>query len=214
MSEQKNNQLEPSEKNSKEKEQQRIEANYQIRRQELLAEGYREVLVTTTVFKANIYALLLAAPIVALYILVFMLRWQGAPELAVDRSFVPTVILLFISVPVHEVLHGIGWWPFCKNGWQSIFISMMKSSLTPFCHCLETLSAGAYAVGTALPCLVLSGGSFILSLIFPNIQILMFAIMSAILAGGDLWILVMLPRHRRGKIIDHPTEIGFASFEK
>ncbi len=190
---------------------QRIERFEQTRR-ELEAEGWRGEPHTISVLKANLMAFVTAGPVAALCVaLFFLVRKTG------EGSFSPAVMWIFFgaiiaSIFVHEGLHGLVWGAFCKNRWKSVYIGMMWKQLTPFCCCMEPLPFGAYLAGGLAPFAVLGLGSFAAAMATGNLFVLLVSVVNVLAAGGDTTIALMLLRHRRARIIDHPTECGFWAF--
>lgn len=159
-------------------------------------------------------ALATAGPFCIIAFIIYTLRW-GKDGFAIDsRNLVLFLVLFFVSIFIHEMLHGAGWSLSCKKGWHSIAFGFMWSSLTPYCHCKEPLKFSSYAVGLYLPFCVLGLGIFAVSLAVPNYRLFMLGILNMLAAGGDLTIGCCLMKHKNGLILDHPTDCGFVSFEK
>lgn len=195
------------------KKQERIE-NYERTRKEMKEAGYKESSGIISILKANVMALATAGPFCIIAFIIYTLRW-GKDGFAIDsRNLVLFLGLFFVSIFIHEMLHGAGWSLSCKKGWHSIAFGFMWSSLTPYCHCKEPLKFSSYAVGLYLPFCVLGLGIFAVSLAVPNYRLFMLGILNMLAAGGDLTIGCCLVKHKNGLILDHPTDCGFVSFEK
>jgi hypothetical protein len=180
------------------------------------ANGYEAREGIISVVKANVMAIVLAGPIVVLLFIVYssvatQRQLEGEINLVGSGLF---FLSLLISIPIHELLHGIGWSCFCENGWKSIRFGMMWKYLTPYCHCKEALNVPAYLFGGLFPLVVLGFGSYIVAIIGGNIGVLLFSLFNVLAAGGDITIALMLRKHRGAVIIDHPIDCGFVAFHK
>ncbi|MDV4149315.1 metalloprotease family protein [Clostridium sp. AL.422] len=192
--------------------------NYIRIREELKNEGYREENSYISILKANILAFLTAGPFAVLFIFVYGFIWKGFYiEITSPYSFLWGWIVLLISIPVHEFLHGFTWQFFCKERWKSIKFGVFWSKLTPYCHCKEAISVKEYLLALLMPFLILGIVTGILSIIIESPFLLFFSVFSILSAGGDTTIALKLFKYRKNKntlILDHPTECGFVAFEK
>lgn len=189
--------------------------SYQEERRRLAGEGYREQSCVISVAKANVCALLVTAPFIALFALLYWLRWQGSQALSPRvENMLLLAALLFLTIPIHELLHGLGWSLGCRRGWRSIGFGIMWSSLTPYCHCREPLGRRPYLVGVLTPFLALGVGISLASLFIQSWLLLLLGLLNLLMAGGDLTIALLLIRHPRALILDHPSECGFVAFRK
>ena len=62
-----------------------------------------------------------------------------------------TLVAFFAGVVVHELIHGLVWSFFCKDGLHSIHFGFQLKTLTPYCHCAQPLDKGGYIAGTLAP---------------------------------------------------------------
>ncbi len=153
------------------------------------AENYQKVEVTEWAGNAHLLAMAATAPLLILLGTAFYL-------LHGDRVFMtysynqPLFIFaaLFGGVVAHELLHGISWAFFCKNGFRSIRFGFMWKSLTPYCHCKEPLSLNPYLFGALVPGLVLGLFPAVFSLFNGSQVWLHWGLIFILSAGGDLLI--------------------------
>ncbi|MFZ2539004.1 MAG: DUF3267 domain-containing protein [Oscillospiraceae bacterium] len=203
-------------KNDIEKEK-RIE-NFNKMRAEKLAEGYQENICTISILKANLMALITAAPIALVCLFIYILKWNGiifngnGVEFFINWALFMVLMIAFMAI--HEVIHGITWGLFCKNKWKSIHLGVMWKQLTPYCTCKEPLKFGGYILGGLMPLFVLGIALFVVSLLTGNILLLLLSLFNIIGAGGDTTIALMLLKYKKACILDHPTECGFVAFTK
>ncbi|MBS7009709.1 DUF3267 domain-containing protein [Anaerostipes sp.] len=197
----------------RDKKQERIE-NFERQREKMKEDGFKESSGIISVLRANVLAFVTAGPFCILAYILHALRWGRGGTALNGRTLIFFFGVFFITIFIHELLHGLGWSLSCKKGWKSIAFGMMWSSLTPYCHCKEPLRAGSYSVGLYLPFCVLGLGLFCISMIVPNYMIFLLSVLNMLSAGGDLTIGCYLLKHKKGLILDHPTDCGFISFEK
>jgi hypothetical protein len=198
---------------SEEDRQIRIE-NYKDVKARMLRGGYRASVVIVSILKAHIMAVVITAPMVVLSLVLYRLKW--------GRLLVPTgraellllAAVMVCCVPVHEWLHGATWSSFCKMGWRSVHIGVLWKALALYCSCKEALPCGGYLLGVLMPFAVLGVGIFLASYIAGNAFLLLLGLLNIIAAGGDLYMALLLLRHRKAAILDHPSDCGFTAFYK
>ena len=115
-------------------------------------EGYRRTDLTISAKKLNLIALLVIVPIIGIPCVLFILRWNLLAEsgVAIEVS-AWTLVAFFAGVVVHELIHGLVWSFFCKDGLHSIHFGFQLKTLTPYCHCAQPLDKGGYIAGTLAP---------------------------------------------------------------
>ena len=181
-------------------------------RADMLSQPYEEKNCTISVVKANIYTLLITLPIIIPLIILYISIW-GEFIFTVDlATFAIVMAAFFISIPLHEAIHGFTFAAFCQNGLKSIHYGILWNSLTPYCHCSEPLKFKHYITGGLMPFLILGLGISSLAIILGNDLIFSIGLLNILAAGGDLLIAVYLLKYRDSVIIDHPTDIGFAAY--
>lgn len=194
-------------------DEQRI-ARFNEMKQELENEGYESKKCTISVLKANLMAFVTAGPIAIIcWLLYFSISSQRSGSFSLGNTTL-FLVVVFASMFIHEVLHGVTWALFCKKGWKSIHIGVIWKKLTPFCCCMEPLGFGAYILGGLMPLMILGLGMFGIALITQNMFLLSVSMVNILSAGGDTTIVLMLLKHKEALIMDHPTECGFWAFDK
>ena len=182
-------------------------------------DGYVKTDLTVSAEKANIigplYGFLTALPFIVLYFLI-----NPQPLFWGKLGFLRTTLLVifyFILVILHELIHGLTWSRFTKNGFRSISFGVIWRSLNPYCTCTEPLSKAHYMTGSLMPWFVLGILPCIAALIIPSGFLLFIGVIMVLSAGGDLLIAqMMLSRKSDGELLflDHPTDIGLVCLEK
>jgi len=99
-----------------------------------------------------------------------------------------------------------------KGKWQSVHFGIHWSSLTPYCHCGETLSMPKYALVIAMPTIVLGFLPYLIGLVFGLLPVVHFGLLFIIAGGGDAYILWRIRKERHGLILDHPYLLGCVVF--
>ena len=181
-------------------------------RADMLSQSYVEKNCTISVVKANIYALLITLPFTIPLFILYLSIWNEFIFTVDLATYIIVMAAFFISIPVHEAIHGFTFAAFCQNGLKSIHYGILWSSFTPYCHCSEPLKFKHYITGGLMPFLILGLGITSLAVILGNDLVLLIGLLNILAAGGDLLIAVYLLKYRDAVIIDHPTDIGFAAY--
>ena len=203
-----------ADKNKSEIEKKMRVENFMMQQEYMLRQGYKANIGTISVIKANIYAFVTAGPFALLAAIFYLSRWG---ELKFEFNFtgyILFVLLLIISIPIHEFLHGFTWHFYCKNKWKSIHFGIMRELLTPYCHCKEPLKYSSYLLGSLMPFFVLGIGITLLGTLFHNDILFVIGIFNILSAGGDTTIVCKSIPYHGGMLLDHPTECGFVAFMK
>lgn len=145
---------------------QKILENYEQKKQQYLDEGYQEHVEVISVVKANVMAFVTAGPFVVIGLFLWIWFQRGNIIFMNLTGSIIFLIMILVSMFIHEVLHGIGWFPWTKNGWQSIYLGIMWEYVTPYCHCKEPLKPRQYLIGGLMPFLVLGVGMYSKLVIF------------------------------------------------
>lgn len=189
---------------------------YAAMEKELLAAGSQKREVTFSGTTATVVGLLYVLPFIAIIGIWF--RFVSSKHaLLLDTSgisfFLIFLLIIAVSVVIHEFLHGLGWVLAGKLEWNKInygFTSMM-----PYCACKSPLKKKAYLFGAILPFMVLGLISLVSLLVIPSTITLLIALVNFTAAGGDLLIISKVLKEKEdAQIIDHPTKAGYVVFEQ
>lgn len=181
---------------------------------EMLLQGYTKHNKTISVLKANVMALVTAGPVAFVCFVLYMLKWKVTSFTFTIWAPLVFLTISLICIFVHELLHGLTWALFCKDGWKSIHLGFMWRSLTPYCTCKEPLNFKSYLLGGLMPFFILGIVWFGVAYVRGNLLLLTLSLFNILAAGGDTTIALMLLKYRKACIIDHPTECGFVAFTK
>lgn len=210
-----------------EQEERKLTKKEQIRKEKIdklleekKSEGYKVNELTMGVVYANIMAIVSTAPILILFIVLFVLAYINAdpkPELNVIGMMLLCVAFV-IAVVVHELIHGLCWGLGASKRFKSIEFGVIWNMLTPYCTCLEPLTKAQYIIGSAMPGIVLGIIPMVISLFTLDASLLCFGLMLTMGAGGDLMVIIKILRYKsKGKetiFLDHPYKIGLMVLEK
>ena len=177
--------------------------------------------VTINLVKANVFAMVLmvvvAIGLLIPYILIWRDQWQQGE---VDRFLGTPVtwgvfaIGLFVGIVVHELIHGLTWAYFAKDGWKSISFGVIWKMLTPYCHCNAPMRPRPYIIGALMPLIVLGIIPALIALAIGSLPLLFWGIIFIAAAGGDIWMAWLLTKERADcMVLDHPSEAGFYVFD-
>ena len=106
-------------------------------------ENFNKEKRTIDLVKANVIGLLFLVGFTLLLGLPFYLIWGfELPKLEIDHlkylAILPLIILIS-GIIIHELIHGVFFAFFAKNGFRSIKFGILWKMLTPYCHCKEPL---------------------------------------------------------------------------
>lgn len=200
------------------KAEQRRLAAFETLSETLLAQGYRRAELTVGIVRANVFAVVLLIPLLIAGIGLFLLKNRQF-----GGSFAPTtpivfVVVLFVLIVVHELIHGMSWAIFAEHHWKDIEFGFMKQYLTPYCTCGVPLSKGQYIFGALMPLVVLGILPMIVGILASSMPVLLMGIIMADSAAGDILIVWKILRYQSAAesivYIDHPTQAGGVIFEK
>ena len=188
---------------------------------QLEGEKYRKTELSLTAAEANVQALAFMVPIVLVYGTAYWVIWPEQFAAQNLRQLVQThqqllmvsplvMLLVFVLGAVaHELLHGLTWAVFCKNGLKSIEYGVHWKVLTPYCHCKEVLPLRHYIIGGMMPGLVMGLLPALVGIATGHFLLFLFGLFFSIAAAGDLLILWMLRhQHSSSLVQDHPDKIG------
>ena len=184
---------------------------------------------TIDLVKANIYSILGIIPVAVLYFLPFYFIWEERFTLHYLRENLKTIDLnsnsmtiaflavttMIIGIILHEIIHGLTWAIFTKNGFKSMEFGILLKTLTPYCHCKEPLKVKQYIIGAIMPSIILGLLPSILAIILGNIILLTFGGFFTIAAFGDFMIINLIKNENKNSyVLDHPSEAGCFIFRE
>jgi len=179
----------------------------------LQPEGSKKVVID--IVKANVFGVVLMVVSAILFLVPFFLIWKDRKPISTmlvefGDSIPVLLVLMFVGIVVHELIHGLTWTCFAKNGWKSISFGVMWKMLTPYCHCDEPMSIPGYMCGAMMPCVVLGVIPAVVALFIGSLPLLAWGVFFIAAAGGDIWMTWLLTKENpKSMVLDHPSEAGF-----
>lgn len=181
-------------------------------------QGYSRHNLIIGIGAANTLGILLTVPFVAVFAWIYL---TVNPLKGINFTVAgPLLFLLvfFILIVLHELIHGITWSCFTKNHMKDIEFGVMWKYLTPYCTCRKPLKRGQYIIGTLMPTIILGFIPVIVSIITGSLFLLAIAELMIMSGGGDFLIItkaLMYRRQSRDTLFrDHPYEAGLVVFDK
>ena len=194
-------------------------AHYEKLSEEYEARGFRRTELTVGIVRANIFAILYGIPLSILGFVLFFMKNNDVNLLRMSLSeLILFMVLMFVLVVVHELVHGISWSFFTENHWKDIEFGFMKEYLTPYCTCACPLTRGQYIIGTLMPLVLLGLIPLAAAIMAGSYLWLWLGIIMTMSAGGDILIVINILKYKSQAAqvvyIDHPTQAGGVIFEK
>lgn len=188
-------------------------------------ENYRKEKLTIDLVWANVFGVLILIPIGLLFGLPFYFIWKpqldikqyldSAGPLGAGLGFLLIFEILILGIVLHELIHGIIWAKFAKEGFKSIKFGVLWEMLTPYCHCKEALNVRQYIIGAIAPAIILGIIPTIIAIITGNLGLLIFGMLFTMAAGGDFLIINLIRKESSSDLVqDHPSEAGCFIYRK
>ncbi|BDD08061.1 hypothetical protein FUAX_04930 [Fulvitalea axinellae] len=182
-------------------------------------ENFKKEKLTVNLVWANVFGFLILVPISVVYITPYYFLWNDdsglaskltgmkAQEVAFGGIYV--LVALVLGIIIHELIHGITWARFAKNGFKSIKFGILWKMLTPYCHCMEPLKVKDYIKGAIMPAIVLGFVPAVLAIVTGHLGLLAFGIFFTMAASGDFLIINLIRKENMEDMVqDHPSEVG------
>ncbi|MDT0651854.1 DUF3267 domain-containing protein [Autumnicola edwardsiae] len=192
-------------------------------------QDYHQEKLTIDLVKANLFAVFLMIPVFITFALPYYLLHFDESTMIHFKYFVDNIFSRFgfLGLPIfiilvtalgiiaHELIHGVVWAKFAKNGFKSIKFGVLWKMLTPYCHCKEPLLIKHYILGAIMPAIILGVLPAIYSIISGNFGLLLFGGFLTIAAAGDFMIIYLLRKEKSNDLVqDHPSEGGCFVYRK
>ena len=153
-------------------------------------------------------AIVLFVPLIAIIIVPYIVL-RGAPPTIRFPSvggLIVTMLVILISIPVHEGLHAVG---FMLGGVSWGDIKFGLKHLTPYAHCKVPLPTPSYRISVLLPGIVLGLIPGVVGIITGSGVVTLYALLMLASAAGDaIIILLLINVPGDSLVLDHPDKIG------
>jgi hypothetical protein len=175
--------------------------------------------ITFSAAQAHLYGLAFAIPLPVLFGCVFYLIWHSRLTLLTFAKAIPSglwmALIILVGVIFHELIHGISWAFFTKDGFKSVKYGIEWKSFTPYCHCKTPLQLNHYLVGGLMPGILLGVLPSLIGIIMGNVSLLLLGIFFTLTAGGDFLIAWHLRKENKHSLVqDHAEKIGCYVFSE
>ena len=202
-----------------EKEQRRL-AVFEKTCERFQQQGYKMTNLTIGIVNANLSVMLLAIPIVAIGVLLFV--WKNPIELLRPnlQGSLLFIVLFVVLIVAHELIHGLTWSLFSEHHFKDIEFGFMKEFLTPYCTCTIPLSKSQYIWGALMPCILLGILPTALGILLGSSLLFWIGIVMILAAGGDIMIVIKVMAFKKQSesteilVYDHPTQAGSVILER
>ena len=201
-----------------ESEKQRLEV-FEDTCYDLERQGYRKTELTISLVKANIFAFVLAVPVIIIGMgLFFWIHGFSANIEMTFRELVIWVVGLVVVVVLHEFIHGFVWGLYAEHYFKDIDFGFISRYMTPYCACSAPLNKKQYILGAIMPLIVLGILPTVASMINGSYLMLMTGLFMTIAAAGDIMIVYEILKYKTDAkdvlYLDHPTMGGGVIFER
>jgi hypothetical protein len=181
-------------------------------------DNYKQEELTIEAGKAQLSVIIYFLPFLLLFGLPYFLIWRN--NLTIQNYINPikdlgqwTIVIIFSSmimgIILHELIHGLTWSIFAKNGLKSMKYGVIWKWLTPYCHCKEPLLVKEYIIGALMPAIILGFIPSIMAIFTGNITLILFGLFFTMAAGGDFMIINILRKEAMDSLVqDHSSKIG------
>jgi len=178
-------------------------------------ENFKKEKLTINLVWANVFGIIILIPIALMYGLPYWWVWKDAISFSsinwlhlAEKSWI-AVLCLIAGIVAHELIHGIVWAIYAKNGFQSIKFGVLWKVITPYCLCKEPLTVRRYIVGVIMPAIILGFLPAILAIKIGSLPLLFFAIFFTMASSGDFLVIYALRNERKDTLVeDHSSEAG------
>ena len=161
--------------------------------------------------KASLYSLIFIIPLILLLVNIYFIIW-GEPHVVIENTIVfilKLILIAFLGVVLHELIHGLTWAYFSKKSFKTIEIGFQWKTFTPYAHSTEPMEVNAYRLGGMMPGLLLGVYPYLLGVITGNAWIMFFGLFFTLSASGDALVLWSIRKVKSGQLVeDHPTHCG------
>lgn len=188
-------------------------------------ENYKKEKLTIDLVWANVFGILILIPTGLIFGLPFYLIWR--PQIDIKQfldsagpqgaglGFLLIFGILILGILLHELIHGITWAKFAKEGFKSIKFGILWKMLTPYCHCKEALKVRHYIIGAITPAIIMGIVPSIIAIMIGSFELLIFGMFFTMAAGGDFLIINLIRKENNSDLVqDHPSEAGCYIYRK
>lgn len=167
--------------------------------------GTNRVDKTLSPLRVNVLSIMLTLWVTAAFFIPYALIWGSDSLWAVFDGWL--LLVLVLSVVVHEVLHAVGYTLVGRVSWREVRFG--TKWLMVYVHCRVPMTASAYRIAVVLPGVILGLVPGMMGLAWGNAWLTVYGTLMTISALGDLmilWLIRSVPGDVR--VQDHPSAPG------
>ncbi len=141
----------------------------------------------------------------------FDLIWKGKQALlSLEVSSWVKYISVLLAIVLHELIHGLFFGFYAKNGFRAVRFGFSRTMFSPYCHCKDPLRVKHYRRAGIAPTLILGILPLTFALITGVNWIKTFGILLTIGGLGDVLVWMKMFRFNGNLMVrDHPDKMGF-----
>jgi len=126
-----------------------------------------------------------------------------------------SVGIFIIGILLHELIHGVAFSFFCKNGFKSITFGYSKKDMVLFTHCKEPLNRIGFWIGSLSPLILLGLIPAVVGILLGRIDFIVFGFIFSSISVGDIYIVINTRwLSNRATVIDDPDSIGITVMDE
>jgi len=182
---------------------------------ELDLKNYPKEKIAMSFVKANILGIIVAIPIAVLLAAFYFWIWKNSPtDNIIDSFFFSNFVLYAIvsftlGTALHELIHGLLFAKYAKNGFKSVKFGVNWKTLTPYCHCSEPLQVKHYILVSIMPAIILGFIPYIIGIVIGSEALFLFGTLFTVVAVGDfIMVFLLLRENKNAWVQDLPDEVG------
>ena len=179
-------------------------------------ENHQKEQKTIDILQANKVGLAILGIAAVVFGVPFWWIWQPVfSSSAVGFGALLFVPILLVGIVLHELIHGLFFGLYAKNGFRSIRFGVFREYFTPYCHCKEPLKIKHYILGALMPALVLGVVPVVIAFFKGSVLLLIFGVVFIAASTGDFMVMWILRKEKMNDYVqDHPSEAGCYVFRK
>jgi len=176
-------------------------------------ENYEKEKVIIDIVWANVLSIIVMVSSIIIFGIPYFFIWKPVVSDVWASIYNLRFLLALIGgIVLHELIHGLFWAMFTKNGFKSIKFGIMPASklFSPYCHCKEPLKLNHYRLGAIMPLIILGIIPTIISICIGSLFLFVLGIFFIMVASADVLVLQKTLKETKDSLIfDHPSEVGY-----
>jgi len=118
------------------------------------------------------------------------------------------IVIFILGIITHEILHGIFYALFLKNGLKSIKIGIVLKKGFAYCESKEVMRTNQFIIGLMMPTIILGIIPSIISIFNGSMGLFLFGLVFTMAGAGDILILTRIIKDRNETWFENLPSIG------